>query len=166
MVGNTHLYWDPQYEKVKYHQICSAVSQMYSFADQTDSMVLAGDLNSLPESNVVRFVQYHEHPMRELCVREDRNYPEMVNRYHEVKSFGIQLANIFNGEDGQYTNYTRDFKGIIDYMFYDFTTLQVVEKERLPDEKELSREVALPNSKYPSDHVPLTCTLAFVNKVI
>jgi CCR4-NOT transcription complex subunit 6 len=58
VIGNTHLYWDPQYEKVKYHQICSAVSQMYSFADQTDSVVLAGDLNSLPDSNVVRFVQF------------------------------------------------------------------------------------------------------------
>jgi len=64
VVGNTHLYWDPQYEKVKYHQICSAVSQMFSFADPTDSVVLAGDLNSLPDSNVVRFVQFREHPMR------------------------------------------------------------------------------------------------------
>jgi len=90
----------------------------------------------------------------------------MVDRYHEVKPFGMQLANVFNDEDGKYTNYTRDFKGIIDYIFYDFTSLQVTEKERLPEEKELSREVALPNSKFPSDHVPLVCTLALVDKVI
>jgi len=64
VIGNTHLYWDPQFEKVKYHQICSAVSQMFSFADPNDSVVLAGDLNSLPDSNVVRFVQFREHPMR------------------------------------------------------------------------------------------------------
>jgi|JI6StandDraft_1071083.scaffolds.fasta_scaffold04842_11 mRNA deadenylase 3'-5' endonuclease subunit Ccr4 len=66
--------------------------------------------------------------MRELCVREDRNYPEMVDRYHEVKTHGMQLANVFNDEDGKYTNYTRDFKGTIDYIFYDFTTLQVTVK--------------------------------------
>jgi len=61
-------------------------------------------------------------------VREDRNYPEMVDRYHEIKPFGMQLANVFNDEDGKYTNYTRDFKGIIDYIFYDFTSLQVAAK--------------------------------------
>jgi endonuclease/exonuclease/phosphatase (EEP) superfamily protein YafD len=81
-VGNTHLYWDPQFEKVKYHQICSAVSQLYSFSDPTDSLILAGDLNSLPDSNVVRYVQFNEHPLRELCIREDRNYPEMVEKFH------------------------------------------------------------------------------------
>lgn len=164
VVANTHLYWDPQFEKVKYHQICSAMIEAYSFSEATDSVILTGDLNSLPESNVVRFVQYNEHPIRELCVKEDDNFPEMVEKYYQVRSYSMQLANVFSDEDGKYTNYTRDFKGKIDYVFYDFTKLQVVEKERLPDEAELAKEVALPNSQFPSDHVPLICTFMLNGK--
>jgi 2',5'-phosphodiesterase len=83
-----------------------------------------------------------------------------------VKNYSVQLANVFNDEDGKYTNYTRDFKGVIDYIFYDFTSLQIAEKEKLPSETELAQEIALPNSKFPSDHVPLICTIVMVDKVM
>jgi mRNA deadenylase 3'-5' endonuclease subunit Ccr4 len=88
----------------------------------------------------------------------------MVNKYYEVRAHSMQLANVFSDDDGKYTNYTRDFKGKIDYVFYDFTKLQVVDKERLPEEAELAKEVALPNSQFPSDHVPLVCTFMLVEK--
>ncbi|KFG28272.1 endonuclease/exonuclease/phosphatase family protein, partial [Toxoplasma gondii p89] len=57
------------------------------------------------------------------------------------------------GEEPRFTNYTRDFQGCLDYLFFRNATVKAVLS--IPDDCELKREVALPNSRFPSDHVAL-----------
>ncbi|CBZ51479.1 Os10g0412100 protein, related [Neospora caninum Liverpool] len=57
------------------------------------------------------------------------------------------------GEEPRFTNFTRDFQGCLDYIFFDNVAVKAVLS--IPDENELKREVALPNSRFPSDHVAL-----------
>lgn len=57
----------------------------------------------------------------------------------------------------RYTNYTGSFKGTLDYIFYspDGGLLTPVEVLDIPRESLLAAEVALPNCKFPSDHLPV-----------
>lgn len=57
-----------------------------------------------------------------------------------------------------YTNYTNDFKGWLDHIFWFDTPefpLEVDAVVKLPTDEVLSEEVALPNSRFGSDHIPL-----------
>lgn len=69
------------------------------------------------------------------------------------------FQHLFNFESAYgtplYTNYTDDFKGCLDYIFFDKKNVKLINTVPLPDEEELAEEVALPSSKFPSDHVPL-----------
>lgn len=57
-----------------------------------------------------------------------------------------------------YTNYTNDFKGWLDHIFWYDTPELPLELDavvKLPTNEVLSEEVALPNSKFGSDHIPV-----------
>ena len=59
----------------------------------------------------------------------------------------------------QYTNYVTSFAGCLDYVFVEktkFTTEKVVP---LPTHEEVTRYIALPNTHFPSDHLPVICEI-------
>ncbi|KAF5270457.1 hypothetical protein FQA39_LY08335 [Lamprigera yunnana] len=58
----------------------------------------------------------------------------------------------------KYTNYSIDFKGCLDYIFYDSTSLDVIDCVPLPDESVLVKNVALPNEVFPSNHLALVAS--------
>ncbi|AAZ10834.1 hypothetical protein, conserved [Trypanosoma brucei brucei TREU927] len=60
-----------------------------------------------------------------------------------------------------WTNYTMTFREVIDYVFFNPDRLLVVQTIPIPPESELSENVALPNRKYPSDHVALIADLSY-----
>ncbi|PFH32258.1 hypothetical protein BESB_015760 [Besnoitia besnoiti] len=62
------------------------------------------------------------------------------------------------GAEPRFTNYTRDFQGCLDYLFFENAVAKAVLS--VPEESELKREVALPNSRFPSDHVALMADFA------
>lgn len=55
VVANTHFFWNPHYEKVKFHQVCEALRHLKLYAGDSP-MILAGDLNSQPGSPVVKLI--------------------------------------------------------------------------------------------------------------
>lgn len=61
----------------------------------------------------------------------------------------------------QYTNYTPDYKGCLDYIFVESNKLQVQQVVPIMDEEELSKYEGLPNDFYPSDHLALVADLKF-----
>merc|ERR1719291_1119780 len=66
-----------------------------------------------------------------------------------------------NGAEAQYTNYTEDFKGTLDYIWFSSSTLAVLAISQVDEESQLTQETALPSSTRPSDHVSLVATFMF-----
>merc|ERR1740121_3513367 len=66
-----------------------------------------------------------------------------------------------NGREAQYTNYTEDFKGTLDYIWFSPDALAVLAISQVDDESQLTQETALPSSTRPSDHVSLVATFMF-----
>lgn len=54
-----------------------------------------------------------------------------------------------------YTNYTENFKGCLDYIFYEKDSLNVTQCVPIPEEQVLSENTALPSKLFPSDHIAL-----------
>lgn len=54
-----------------------------------------------------------------------------------------------------WTNYTKDFKEVLDYIMFTHGTATVLQAVPIPPEEELSENYALPNAKYASDHLAL-----------
>eukprot|EP00913_Durusdinium_trenchii_P001451 g1344.t1 len=65
------------------------------------------------------------------------------------------------GKEATFTNYTEDFKGTLDYIWFSPENLSVLAISQVDDESQLSQESALPSSTRPSDHVSLVATFMF-----
>ncbi|KAG5468263.1 hypothetical protein LSCM1_02241 [Leishmania martiniquensis] len=59
-----------------------------------------------------------------------------------------------------WTNFTLTFREVIDYIFFSEDSLEVLRTVPIPPESELAENFALPNKKYPSDHIALVADLA------
>lgn len=62
----------------------------------------------------------------------------------------------------EYTNYTRDFKDVLDYIFVD-ENIDIKRVCPFPSEDILSSKVALPSTLFPSDHISVVVDLKFKN---
>lgn len=58
IVANTHLFWVPRFERIKYHQVCSVLTSIRDFAENDPNCFkfLLGDFNSTPAGNCVKLI--------------------------------------------------------------------------------------------------------------
>mmetsp|Transcript_13747 Transcript_13747/g.13293 ORF Transcript_13747/g.13293 Transcript_13747/m.13293 type:complete len:639 (+) Transcript_13747:547-2463(+) len=61
-----------------------------------------------------------------------------------------------------YTNYTKGFKDILDYIYYQSDHLRVIRVAPFPSENILSQDVALPSQHFPSDHLAVVVDLMLI----
>lgn len=59
----------------------------------------------------------------------------------------------------EFTNYTEGFKACLDYIYFEANRLSLKSFVPLPKEEVLQKEVAIPSSSFPSDHIPLIADL-------
>ncbi|PRP82590.1 protein groucho-like [Planoprotostelium fungivorum] len=175
-VINTHLYWDPRYPEVKFRQIQSVLKQAEMYRGERSKIILCGDLNSLPESAVYRYItgekleendpelQYGVHDW------ENKGGIEKMERATPAIDFGplhhnLKLSSAYatyrDGREPVFTNYSQNFKGTLDYIFYEMDKLKLNGQLTLPPESELNVETAIPNEKFPSDHLPLRADFSY-----
>lgn len=64
------------------------------------------------------------------------------------------------GKEPNFTNYTENFQGCLDYIFHSDNLIVNKVVEPLSKE-EASKEKALPSMKYPSDHIVLYAEFSF-----
>lgn len=64
------------------------------------------------------------------------------------------------GVEPDFTNFTADFVGTIDYIWYETSGLQPLQVLRLPERQTVSSCQALPSPVFPSDHLPLLASFA------
>jgi CCR4-NOT transcription complex subunit 6 len=136
------LFWDPQYPLVKLEQAKWYLSRGRDLACKTaaDAIILTGDFNSLPDSDVVREM-----------LQSEVVGPRLFSAYQDYKE----------GQHPAFTNFTYKFVGCLDYIFH---SGNLVPRELLqtPEDSECRVETALPNSTHGSDHVPLGALLELV----
>merc|ERR1740121_1186450 len=160
-VVNTHILCDPGSADVKLwqsHLLLQTLKQMPINGNMP--LLICGDFNSTPESAVYEY-------LRRGSVRADhedlRNDPCGLMKQLTLRH-SLPMATAYetcNGREAQYTNYTEDFKGTLDYIWFSTDALAVLAISQVDDEPQLTQETALPSSTKPSDHLSLVATFMF-----
>jgi CCR4-NOT transcription complex subunit 6 len=145
LVATAHIHWDPEFCDVKLIQTMMLIDQLKRICDDSSGtgdqlhsfrpsghkvydrnsiqLLLCGDFNSLPESGVVEYLQNGriraDHvDFKDLLYKStlQKMLSHSTNEQHYTHPF--KLSSVFDKNIMPYTNYTYDFKGMIDYIFY------------------------------------------------
>ncbi|XP_053986536.1 CCR4-NOT transcription complex subunit 6-like isoform X2 [Hylaeus anthracinus] len=179
LVCTAHIHWDPEFCDVKLIQTMMLSNELRSILDQagqsfrlghkTDSsnvqLLLCGDFNSLPDSGVIEFltsgrVAADHRDFKDLAYKSCLQKISGCDKPNEF-THSFKLASAYSEDIMPYTNYTFDFKGIIDYIFY--SKQSMIPLGLLgPLSTDWFREhkvVGCPHPHVPSDHFPLLVEL-------
>lgn len=186
LVCTAHIHWDPEYCDVKLIQTMMLMRELRSIVEEAVQvlrsaphrrgspdmgsvpLLLCGDMNSLPDSGVIEFLRTGhvsaDHPdfkelgykdcLRKMCIESDSFVGSTYTHPFKIKEAYA---------DGvmPYTNYTFDFKGVIDYIFFSRQHLSVLGVLGPLDQQwlEENKVVGCPHPHVPSDHLPLLAQL-------
>lgn len=185
LVCTAHIHWDPEFCDVKLIQTMMLGNELKQILDETHAglrahqkydphsvqLLLCGDFNSLPDSGVIEFLSSGrvsmDHPdFKELgyknCLQRLLGTDNITEFTHAFK-----LASAYAVDIMPYTNFTFEFKGIIDYIFYTKTgmvplgLLGPLSVEWLQE----NRIQGCPHPHIPSDHFPLLVELEMLHAV-
>eukprot|EP00042_Codosiga_hollandica_P010605 m.23601 g.23601 ORF g.23601 m.23601 type:complete len:512 (-) comp35294_c0_seq3:59-1594(-) len=160
VVVNAHFTWDPQFVDVKLVQALLMMQEVRTFLEASPyslnvPCLMCGDMNSLPDSGVVEFLQSGHVGL---------NHPDFGTHDYakyltpQTLSHPFKLRSAYTSEM-PFTNYTEFFKGIIDYVYYTEKTLTPVAVLGPPSPNSLTY-VGCPNPAFPSDHFMLAIKFA------
>ena len=115
-------------------------------------LVLCGDFNSDGGSGVYELITKGEltGAHRDLASRSYGNFTR-EGMFHPFK---LNSAYAMMGEL-EFTNYTPNFTGVIDYIWYSVNSMEVKGLLGNVDEQYLRRVPGFPNAHFPSDHLAL-----------
>lgn len=188
LVANAHIHWDPEFADVKLIQTVMLMNELDSIVMRAQSekgigfktavpgtpgvpVVACGDLNSLPDSSVVQYLINGRIPIDHTDLR-DHGYEGFLARFSASVRPGMrsplgkpELVHQFNLDHAysksqmMYSNYTHDFKGIIDYIYFssDFLTTTGLLGTVSVDWLKQCKVIGCPNPHFPSDHFSLLC---------
>ncbi|XP_034185364.1 CCR4-NOT transcription complex subunit 6-like twin isoform X1 [Osmia lignaria lignaria] len=179
LVCTAHIHWDPEFCDVKLIQTMMLSNELRSILDQAgqsfrpghkpDSsnvqLLLCGDFNSLPDSGVIEFltsgrVAADHRDFKDLAYKSCLQKISGCDKPNEF-THSFKLASAYSEDIMPYTNYTFEFKGIIDYIFYSKQSmvplglLGPLSADWFKDHK----VVGCPHPHVPSDHFPLLVEL-------
>ncbi|KAI7812613.1 putative CCR4-NOT transcription complex subunit 6-like [Triplophysa rosa] len=186
LVANAHMHWDPEYSDVKLIQTMMFLSELKSITERASSsinstsptsdigsipIVLCADLNSLPDSGVVEYLSNGGVAENHKDFKELRYSDCLTNFSCNGKNgkpdgsitHSFHLKSSYEGNLMPYTNYTYDFKGVIDYIFFSKTHMSVLgvlgplETQWLRD----NNITGCPHPHIPSDHFSLLAQLEY-----
>ncbi|GFH51870.1 CCR4-NOT transcription complex subunit 6 [Chaetoceros tenuissimus] len=163
-IANTHLYSNKDFPDVKLWQSWQLLQELETFImsrGQNLPLMICGDFNSTPDTAVYDLMsrqQVHpSHPDVNVSNGDD-SLPNILPDAMSI-SHSFQLGSVYNtvmGEEPKATNYTVQFKGVLDYIWYSASNLRPLSCAPIPDEKDLTKHgYALPSTQYSSDHVML-----------
>mmetsp|Transcript_3043 Transcript_3043/g.8265 ORF Transcript_3043/g.8265 Transcript_3043/m.8265 type:complete len:640 (+) Transcript_3043:352-2271(+) len=162
-IANTHLYSNKEFPDVKLWQAWQLLQELENFAMSRGSslpLMICGDFNSSPDSAVYDLLMQQNvhpgHPDVNVVTGDDcpNVLPDAINITHSFHLGSAYQAVL--GEEPQQTNYTLNFKGVLDYICYSRQTLRPLSVSPIPDESILTRHGdALPSTEFSSDHIML-----------
>ena len=188
LVANAHIHWDPEFRDVKLIQTIMLMNELDTISMKAQSergigyktptpgmpgipIVLCGDLNSLPDSSVLQYLMDGRIPTDHPDLR-DYGYEGFLARFSASVRPGMRspvgkpelvhqfnLKHAYHQNQLPYTNFTYDFKGVIDYVFYSaeyLSPLGLLGPVSMDWFKQY-KVIGCPNPHFPSDHFPLLC---------
>uniref|UniRef100_A0A6M2DIW1 poly(A)-specific ribonuclease n=1 Tax=Xenopsylla cheopis TaxID=163159 RepID=A0A6M2DIW1_XENCH len=179
LVCTAHIHWDPEYCDVKLIQTMMLSNELKHILDEAGhsfrpghkenniQLLLCGDFNSLPDSGVIEFlssgrVSMDHRDFKELGYKTCLQRISGCDKPNEF-THSLKLASAYSEDIMPFTNYTFEFKGIIDYIFYtkqSMTPLGLLgplSADWFKDHK----VIGCPHPHVPSDHFPLLVELEF-----
>lgn len=173
-VANTHLNANRDLKDVKLWQVHTLTKGLEKIAASADiPMIVCGDFNSVPGSA----------PHLLLATgRVDPSHPDLEadplgilrpasKLFHQLPlvsaysmlakmgtvrpGYGQQNRIDMETNEPLFTNFSRDFLGTLDYIFYTADSLSVEALLELVDEESLRKDTALPSPEWSSDHIAL-----------
>lgn len=188
-LSNTHLYWSPKHDDVKFMQtylvtklLQRTISRHYKSTDEIHlaqlirdhkpKIVMVGDFNSEPNSMVYEYLSTGK-----LDTSKDERW---VHNYGPGFTKGDVILNPLGCFKSPYkalydegiftkTTYTPKFKGIIDYMWFndgsmdcrmgDENGIKFTKVLGDIDQQYLNQWEGFPNREFPSDHIPIMVEL-------
>ncbi|GCB65525.1 hypothetical protein scyTo_0004812 [Scyliorhinus torazame] len=184
LVANAHMHWDPEYSDVKLIQTVMIISELKTILEKSAAslrpscpsadlncipLVLCADLNSLPDSGVVEYLSTGGVAQNHKDFKELRYNECLMNFSCNGKNgtsdgritHDFQLKSAYENNLMPYTNYTFDFKGVIDYIFYSKTLMNVLGVLGPLDPQWLAENsiTGCPHPHIPSDHFSLLIQL-------
>lgn len=183
VVLNTHINWDPEYSDVKLIQNIMFMSEVDKFIKDVKGnpampMVVCGDFNSTPDSAVIEFLQKGqistEHPdlhgLKYSGFFKRGANGECIGSKNGSKNFkhNFKLKSCYSEEQLEklkYTNYTFEFKGVLDHILHSRDNLRTLGVLGGINEEWMikNKVIGCPNVHYPSDHLPLLAELELIN---
>ena len=175
-IANVHIHFDWMRPDVQALQACLVMSKLVEFANTYKSCgyLYCGDFNSQPSTALYQLLTGGALTVEMRAEFLHSSLPVPVKKtdlLFKTTTESIPFFEIFQdsyrisetvksayltvqGYEPYYTNYTADFHGCLDYIFYS-DGLSPTSVLSLPDERELRSEVALPNSVMSSDHLSI-----------
>lgn len=173
IVANVHITWDPQYKDVKLVQVAMLMEEIHRLAEKWQNtppgkdlapgvtpptypehtmipLLICGDFNSIAESGVYELLS-------KGIVGSDHG--DLHGRvYGNLTRDGIShpfplKSSYSNVGELKFTNYTPNFTGAIDYIWYTTNSLNVTGLLGDVDEKYLTTVPGFPNAHFPSEYV-------------
>lgn len=166
VVVNTHLYWNPEYEFVKYGQIAKIIKDIEKKYSASVPMILCGDFNSLPNSNVIKYIYRHAPDMDSIKKGDVNKNKKLIAEFWDEFTHHLDLRSAYDcyknsilSSEPDYTNghpdftaYTEEFSGTLDYIIYSSKHFSVTQVLNVPTHDPEVKSAKLPNKTYPSDH--------------
>jgi len=172
IVANVHIHWNTEFRDVKLVQVAMLMEEMEKIGARfakypakldvkegyppapkyNDGLkiptIVCGDFNSVPGSGVYEFLSKgsvpgdHEDFMDHIY----GNYTSQgLGHKHSLKSAYGNLGEL------PFTNYTPTFDGVLDYIWYNSSTLAVTGLLGEVDKSYLDKVVGFPNAHFPSE---------------
>ncbi|XP_036594439.1 2',5'-phosphodiesterase 12 [Trichosurus vulpecula] len=155
-VANTHLYWHPRGGHIRLIQMAVALTHLKHVTQDLYPgvpILFCGDFNSTPSTGMYSFVSTgsisEDHEDWASNGEEERCNMSLTHPFRLKSACG----------EPAYTNYVGGFHGCLDYIFIDFTALEVEQVIPMPSHEEVTTHQALPSVSHPSDHIALICDL-------
>lgn len=159
-IANTHLYSNKDCPDVKLWQTLHLLQELETFVMARGTnlpLMICGDFNSTPESAVYDLLSRQAvHPGHPDVNTGEENGPNVLPDIMSI-THSHMLGSVYSsvlGEEPKFTNFTQQFKGVLDYMWYSTQNLRALSAAPIPDESVLTRHGdALPSTQYSSDHI-------------
>uniref|UniRef100_A0A1I7TX84 poly(A)-specific ribonuclease n=1 Tax=Caenorhabditis tropicalis TaxID=1561998 RepID=A0A1I7TX84_9PELO len=178
VVCTAHIHWDPEFCDVKLVQsmmlahevsrVLDEVSKKYQITQQQVPVLICGDLNSLPDSGVFEYFSKGQITRRHMDLksfREDSCLEKFTaSTDKNVISHPLRLDSACDIGSIPFTNYTLDFKGMIDYIFATPQSLARLGILGPFDTQwvQSNKILGFPHPHVPSDHIPIMAQYAII----
>lgn len=162
LISNTHIHWNPEHCDVKLIQVQIMLEQLMLLTGPKTRwhripMVVCGDFNSLVSSGPYDLMMSGRLKPRHLDLHPYHYGPYSTQGMQH--NLGLSSAYAPIGEPS-FTNFTDDFVGVLDYLWFTNETL-AVSKVLQPVEEDAVRGTHLPNAYMHSDHISILSEFFF-----